>query len=80
MAEIYYHNVQYRWSIKRGNAKHNTYKDDYAISVASDLDGLNQDHTNFAFVKSRLGLNGKKIDTLEVVKIYDSKVVGQTPE
>ena len=80
MADIYYHNVQYKWSIKKGNAKHNTYKDDYAISIASDVDGLNQDNVNFSFAKARLGLNGKKIDTFEVVKIYDSKVVGQSPE
>lgn len=78
MENIYYHLVQYKWSVKKGNAKHNTYKDDYAISKASDLEGLNQDHLNFSFAKARLGLNGKKIESIEIVKVYDTKTVGQS--
>ena len=76
--DIYHHEVQYRWSFKRGNATEHHYKNDYAISRYSTAEELNLDNVNYAMALKRLGLIGKKIIDFKVTKIYSSKVVGQS--
>lgn len=74
---IYHHVVQYRWSTKRGSAIMNHYRDGYAISRYTSPEDVTNDNVNYAFAIQQLGLKNKKIVRLEVMKIYESKVVGQ---
>lgn len=74
---IYHHTVQYRWSTKRGSAIINHYRDGYAISRYTSPEDVTNDNVNYAFAIQQLGLKNKKIVRLEVMKIYESKVVGQ---
>jgi hypothetical protein len=74
---IYHHEVQYRWSTKRGSALINHYKNGYAISRYTSPEDITKDNVNYAFAIQQLGLKGKKIVRLEVMKVYESKVVGQ---
>ena len=74
---IYHHLVQYRWTTKRGNALTHHYVDDYAISRYADLEYLNLDNVNYSMAVKRLGLLNKNLHDFKIVKIYESKVVGQ---
>lgn len=80
MEDIYYHEVRYKWTFKRGNATYNTYKKDYAISVATTIEELNKDIINQSMAKGRFGIKDKKLLSFEITEILNSKVVGQTNE
>lgn len=74
---IYHHNVQYKWSFRRGSAKVNHYRDGYAISRYNTIEEINLDNVNYAMATKRYGLVGRKFFDFQVTKIYDSKIVGQ---
>lgn len=75
--KVYYLDVQYRWSFKRGSGHINHYADGYAISNHNTIEELNLDNVNYAMATKRYGLVGRKFFDFRVTKIYDSKVVGR---
>lgn len=74
---IYYHTVEYSWSFKKGSGKINHYSKGYAISRYNTLEEINLDNVNYAMATKRYGLVGRKFFNFQVIKIYDSKVVGK---